>query len=79
MQITILERDVEKATAKIQFVHNNVTFVDKYNLLLIIPGTEKTLKDQGQTFTEEMQNTVISRLTEQVQREIEQGIIVNRL
>lgn len=78
MEVTIIEQDIEKGTATIQFIHNNVTFVDKYDLIMVVPETKKTLEDQNLTFTADMQSQVITKLTEQVQKEIEAGIIENR-
>ena len=77
MKIEILEHDVEKGTAKIKFMHNDVTHIQSYDLGLVVPGTRKTLQEQNMEFTLEMQNQVIQKLTEQLQREIEAGIVTN--
>ena len=77
MQVDILRHDVVEGTARIRFQHRGVTHTQDYDLLLVVPGTKKALDEHGQTFTLEMQNTVIEKLTAQVEREIEEGILHN--
>lgn len=77
MQVDILEHNKETGKIKIKFNHNNVIHVDNYDLLMVVPGTERELN--GAPFTEEMQNAVINKLTNQIQREIEAGILVNKI
>jgi hypothetical protein len=79
MQVEILEHDVEKGTARIKFIHNNVTHVESYDLGLVVPGTRRTLQEQNVEFSLEMQAQIIDKLTAQVQREIEAGILTNRI
>lgn len=79
MQVNILSWDKEKATAKIQFVHNGITHEQSYSLIMVIPGTDLILKQLNQSFTEQMQQTVIDKLTEQIKRDIDAGIIVNKI
>ena len=77
MKVTILERDVDAGTAKLKFEHNDVVFTQSYNLKLVVPGTDRVLAQLGLEFTEDMQQTVIDRLTTTVTREIDEGIIRN--
>ena len=79
MQVEILSHDVGRGFIEMKFVHNGVTHNQSYDLGLVIPGTRKTLQDQNKEFTLEMQQQVIQRITEQVQREIESGILVNTI
>jgi hypothetical protein len=79
MQVTILEQDNTANTATIQFVHNGVTHTQKYDLTMVVPGTNMVLSSYNLQFTDAMRQTVISKLTDQVQREIEAGIIRNPL
>jgi hypothetical protein len=77
--LNILEHDIENGTATLQFQHNNVTHKQTYDLGAVVPGLRKTLEQQGQQFTLEKQMEVIQRVTTQVQREIEQGILHNSI
>jgi len=77
MQVEILERDAVAGTAKIRFTHGGVTHTQSYDLKLVVPGTALTLETYGLQFTEAMQQTVIEKLTAQIQREIDAGIICN--
>lgn len=77
MQVDILRHDVQEGTARIQFKHRGVTHTQDYDLLLVVPGTKRALEMSAQTFTLEMQNKVIEKLTAQVEREIEEDILHN--
>lgn len=77
MKVTVLERDVDVGTAKLKFEHNDVVFTQSYDLKLVVPGTDRVLAQLGLEFTEDMQQTVIDRLTATVTREIDEGIIRN--
>lgn len=77
MQTEVLEHDTAAGIAKIRFSHNGITHTQKYDLGLVVPGTRSSLAEKGLEFTPELQNSVIEKLTAQVQREIEAGIIVN--
>jgi fructose-bisphosphate aldolase class 1 len=77
MQVEILERDIEAGTIKMRFSHNNITHTDNYNLKMVVPGTDRILAEYGMLFDETMQQRVIQKVTEQVQRDIEAGIIHN--
>jgi hypothetical protein len=77
MQVEIITEDDVSWTATIRFTHNDVVHEDTYNLIAVVPGTNLQLAKQGIQFNTEMKNNVISILTAQIQREIEQGIILN--
>lgn len=77
MQVDILERDVQAGTARLRFTHNGVSYTNRFDLKMVVPGTQNVFSAYGVEFTEEMQQRVIDRLTSQVQREIEAGIIQN--
>lgn len=77
MNLEILERDIQAGTAKLRFSHNGVTHTDSYNLKLVVPGTERIFSEYDMAFDETMQQKVIDKLTAQIQREIEAGIIHN--
>lgn len=77
MQVEILERDVAAGTAKLRFSHNGVTHTSNYDLQLVIPGTARIFEQYGVAFDEAKQQLVIDKLTAQIEREIEAGIIQN--
>ena len=77
MQVEVLERDIQAGTARIRFSHGDVTHTQSYNLKMVVPGTDRVFETYNIEFNEAMQDTVIARLTEQVQREIEAGITHN--
>lgn len=77
MQVEVLERDIQAGTAKIRFSHGDVTHTQSYNLKMVVPGTDRVFETYNIEFNEAMQETVISRLAEQVKREIEAGITHN--
>lgn len=79
MNLEILERDIQAGTAKLRFSHNGITHTDNYNLKMVVPGTDRVLAEYGMAFDETMQQKVIDKLTAQVQRDIEAGIIHNPL
>lgn len=79
MEIEILEHDLAAGTAKIKFMHKDVTHIQAYNLKLVVPGTEKTLIEYNTEFDAGMQQTVIDKLIAQVEREIDAGILVNAI
>jgi hypothetical protein len=75
MQVEILERNIEAGTIKMRFSHNDVVRAETYDLKLVVPGTDRILAEYGMAFDETMQQKVIDKITAQVQREIEAGII----
>jgi hypothetical protein len=77
MERVIISHDVENAKARIKFSHNDVVCEDDFDLKLIIPGSEYTLKEMGLTFTKKLQLTAIDKLTESITKGINDGIIVN--
>lgn len=79
MQVEIIEEDNVNWTAKIKFTHNDVEHIETYNLIAVIPGTNLQLSKENRQFDQTMKSNVITKLTEQVQREIEAGIITNTL
>lgn len=79
METDILEHDVAKATIKMRFTHQGVTHTQGYELDMFVPGTRTVLASLKQEFTPEMQDRVIEKIKEQVQREIEAGIIKNHI
>jgi hypothetical protein len=77
MQVDIIERNVQAGTIKIRFSHNDVVRTETYDLKLVVPGTDRILAEYGMAFDEAMQQKVIDKITAQVQREIEAGILRN--
>jgi hypothetical protein len=77
MQVEILERNIAAGTIKLKFSHSGVVHTASYDLKLVVPGTDRVLAEYGLTFDETMQQRVIDKLTQQVQREIEAGILQN--
>ena len=77
MQVEMLSWDKTTGKAKIRFSHNGVVHTDSYNLLLVVPGVERLLGELGAEFDEAMQQRVIDKLTAQMQRDIEAGVIKN--
>jgi hypothetical protein len=77
MQVNITRRDITKGTATITFEHNGVSHTADYDLGLVVPGTRRLLEELETEFDQTMQDKVIDKLTAQIQREIEAGIITN--
>lgn len=77
MNLEILERDIQAGTAKLRFSHNDVVHTGTYDLKMVVPGTDRVLAEYGMAFDEPMQQKVIDKLTAQIQREIEAGILHN--
>lgn len=77
MHTEVLEHDVQTGIAKIRFSHNGVTHTQTYDLGLVVPGTRRALAESGSELTLDIQNTVIEKLTAQIQRDIDAGIIQN--
>jgi hypothetical protein len=77
MYTEVLEHDIQSGIAKIRFSHNRVTHTQTYDLGLVVPGTRRALAEAGSELTPEIQDRVIEKLSAQVQRDIEAGIIQN--
>ena len=77
MQVEMLSWDKTTGKAQIKFSHNDVVHTDNYDLKLVVPGTERLLGELGVDFDETMQQRVIDKLTAQMQRDIEAGVIKN--
>lgn len=77
MNLEILERDIQAGTAKLRFTHNGITHTDSYDLAMIVPGTKQVFAQYNVAFDEAKQQTVIDKITAQIQRDIEAGIIHN--
>lgn len=77
MQVEILERNVQVGSIKLRFSHNGIVHTSTYDLKMVVPGTDRILAEYGMAFDETMQQKVIDKLTAQVQRDIEAGILHN--
>lgn len=77
MQVDILSWDKVAGMARIKFSHSGVTHIESYDLKLVVPGTGRILEELSMAFDEAMQQRVIDKITAQVQREIEAGILHN--
>jgi hypothetical protein len=77
MELEILTHDKVNGKAHLRFSHNGIVHTDNYDLKLVIPGTDRVLREYDLAFTEEMQQQVIDKLTAQVQKAIEDGILHN--
>jgi hypothetical protein len=77
MQVEVLSHDPNTYIAKLRFTHNGVVVEDTYNLLLVEPTMKRTLEITGVSFTPEMQQTVIDKLTGWIQDAIEAGGLRN--
>ena len=73
MNVEIIAHDTVNGLAEIKFTHNGVVHQDKYELIHVIPGTSKTLKDTNKVFDKDMQLKVIDTLTALIQNNIENG------
>jgi hypothetical protein len=62
MQTTIISHDVDNGIAVIRFEQDGIVREDTYDLVHVVPGTTKVLKDENLTFTLEMQLRVIEQL-----------------
>jgi hypothetical protein len=79
MNVEIITHDETTGEARIKFSHNDVVHEDNYNLKLVIPGSEKLLKQLNQEFTKEIQLKALDTLTKWIQKDIESGAITNKL
>lgn len=79
MQVDILEYSEETRIAKIKFSHNDVIHIDTYNLDYVVPGTKKILAELSLPFTAAIKDAVVAKLTLQIQKEIEDGILKNAI
>ena len=77
MQVDIISKNETTGDFRLKFSHNDVVHEQLYNLKMVVPGTDRLLKELGLEFDATMQQRVIDKLTAQVQREIEAGIIKN--
>lgn len=77
MQVEVLSWNKETGKARLKFSHNDVVHADSYDLKLVVPGTERLLGELGVDFDETMQQRVIDKLTAQMQRDIEAGVVKN--
>ena len=75
MITTIISHDLETATARIRFEHQDVTLEDNYNLRFVIPGTDYIFAQMGIDFLEEYQVKAIEKLEASIQAQIENGSI----
>ena len=78
MLVEVLSHDTETFMAEIKFTHNDVVVQDTYDLLLVEPTMKKTLEMENTTFTPEMQQAVIDKLTGWIQSSIEAGGLRNK-
>jgi hypothetical protein len=79
MNVEILSHDVTTGEAIIRFTYKDIVHTDKYNLMLVIPGSKMLMEQWGQEFTKEMQLKALDRLTEWVTRDIDAGVFQTRL
>lgn len=77
MEMTIVSRDVDKATARLHFEHTGVTYEDTFDLVAAVPGTGYFLSVQGRQLTEAEQDKNIDYLTTSIQKQIDAGYITN--
>lgn len=77
MNIEVLSHDTETFMAELRFTHNGVVVQNTYNLLLVEPAMKRALDMLDQTFTPEMQQTVISKLANWIKDSIEAGGLKN--
>ena len=77
MERTIISHDVASAKARVRFEHNGVKVEDDVDLKLVVPGSMRIFGEMGIEFTEEYQLRALDKLTDNVQRQIEDGVITN--
>jgi hypothetical protein len=75
MQTTIVSHDFDRGVARIRFERDGIVREDDYDLVHVIPGTTKTLKDQNLTFTLEMQQRVIDYLKTAMENNFNDGAV----
>ena len=79
MNVEILLHDETTGLARVRFTHNNVVHEDTYDLTLVIPGSKKLFAELGQEFTKEKQLQSLDSLTTWIQKDIESGVLTNRM
>lgn len=79
MNVEILSHNVATGNSRIRFTHKDVVWEDNYNLMLIVPSSKMVLTQLGQEFTEEMQLKALATLTGWIEKDIDDGVLKNRL
>lgn len=77
MITTIISHNVSTAKARIKFEHNGVVLENDFTLKDVIPGTKYIFEMMEIEFDEGYQLKAIEKLGESIQRQIEEGYIVN--
>lgn len=77
MEMTIISRDTDKATARLHFEHAGVTLEQDFDLVAAVPGTAYFLGVQGRSLTPEEQDRTLDYITSSIERQIDSGAIQN--
>lgn len=77
MQRTIISHDTATGEAEVKFEHNGVVYQDKFNLKMVVPGSEHIFSEMGIDFNKKHQLTALDKLTTKIESQIDQGIIKN--
>jgi hypothetical protein len=78
MKRTIISHDDQTAIAVVRFEHNGVTYEDKFDLGMTIPGARQVFEQLGMPFDKDAQLRSLDQLTARVQNLIELGAIENK-
>jgi len=77
MQRTIISHDTATGEAEVKFEHNGVVYQDRFNLKMVVPGSEHIFSEMGIDFNKKHQLTALDKLTAKIEDHIDQGIIKN--
>jgi len=77
MERTIISHDVDTAKIRVKFEHNGVTLEDDYDLKKVVPSSQYVFEQMGLPFDETVQLKALDTLTQVIQAQIEEGVIVN--
>jgi hypothetical protein len=75
----ILAHDTINGIADIRFTYNDIVHEETFDLIHVVPGTEKTLKDSNAVFTKEIQLNVIAILMRWFKDHVDSGAYSPRL
>ena len=77
MERTVISHDTTTGKAEVKFEHNGVTLQQEFNLKLVVPGSVRIFDEMEIEFTESYQLKALDKLTDMVQKQIEEGVITN--
>lgn len=69
----ILAHDTINGIVDIRFTYNDIVHEETFDLIHVVPGTEKNLRDANAVFTKEIQLNVIAILMRWFKEQVDSG------